>query len=143
MLYEDLVIDEAYWAEFPDVLSMADLARITRKKHPTIWRWLAEGQIPAHSVAGSWIVYREVLQHKLESPDVPYVLPVEFFKRFPEELSVADLATMLGKTQQTAWRWLADSKVPGRKVANTWLVYKHEVTQFLIDASNQKSKSTE
>ncbi|MDF1480348.1 helix-turn-helix domain-containing protein [Leifsonia sp. H3M29-4] len=141
---ELLVVDEEYWAAQPDVLSVRDLARILRRKEPTIWRWLQEGKIPAHRVAGSWIVFREVLQHRVENPDERYTVPLEFLQRFPEELTVPELATILGKTKQTAWRWLGAGYLPGvgTQLEGSWILYKHELVRLLESTSNQPPHET-
>lgn len=134
-----LVMDDQYWTEFPEVLSIADLARITRKTDPTVWRWLAAGQIPAHRIANAWVVYRETFRHKLEHPDLDAPLPYGFLSTFPEELAVPELAEILGKTPATAYRWLADGSLPGRRYGKSWLVYKHEIVQLLVTSFNQAS----
>ena len=131
------VMDDDYWAGFPEVLSIAELARITRKTEQTVWRWLADGKIPAHRIAGAWIVYRETFRRSLEHPTEAPGLPDQFLTRFPDELSVPELAEILGKTTPTAYRWLAAGSLPGHRYANTWLVYKHEILQLLAQTTNQ------
>lgn len=143
MVWTDgLVLDEEYWAQWPEVLSVGDLARITRKGTPTIWRWLPEGKIPAHRIAGSWIVYRDVFHQRLVEPDTWDLLPLALLDRFPEELSVAELSDLLGKTRQTVWRWLADGKLPGvgSLYEGNWLIYKHELVQLLKRTTNQSRR---
>ena len=133
------MIDDAYWAKFPDHLSISDLAKITRKSDQTVWRWLAQGVIPAHQVGRAWIVYREVFQHRLEEPDVPYLLPLELLERYGEELKIDEYAEILGKAKDTLYLWLADGTIPGRRLGTRWLLYKHDVVQLLERTSNQAS----
>lgn len=135
----DIVIDEAYWETKPLVLGVPDLAQITRKGEPTIWRWLKEGKIPGHHIAGSWIVYREVFHHQINEPDANYPLPIDLLAKYPEELTVQELSELLGKTKQTIWRWLGNDRLPGvgSRYQGTWLVYKHELIKLLKETSNQ------
>lgn len=131
------VMDDEYWAAFPEVLSIADLARITRKTAPTVWRWLGDGKIPAHRISNAYVVYRETFRRKLEHPDEDAGLPDQFLASYPEEISVPQLAEILGKTTPTAYRWLAAGSLPGHRYAGSWLIYKHEVVQLLARTSNQ------
>jgi excisionase family DNA binding protein len=136
------LIDDAYWAKFPEVLSINDLATITRKSKATIWRWLATGIIPAHQLGGkdgSYIVYRDVLQHRLEEPDVPYPLPTELLAQFGEELTPSEVATLLGRKRDTVYLWFADGLVPGHRLGGSWLAYKREIVEMLERTSNQTS----
>lgn len=131
------LMGDAYWAQFPDVLSIDQLARILRKSSVTIWRWLPRGQIPAHKIGSMWIVYRDSLRHKIENPDAPYSLPVELLDRFDEELSASDLGQILGITKQTVYRGLNDKTLPGHQYEGHWLIYKSEIVQLLEQTSNQ------
>lgn len=133
------MIDDAYWAKFPELLSISDLVKITRKSDQTVWRWLANGVIPAHRVGGAWIVYRDVFQHRLEEPDVPYPLPVEWLATFDDELNIDDVMRLFGKSRKTAYTWLTDGEVPAHRMGGSWLIYKHEIEQLLERTSNQTS----
>ena len=140
------MIDDAYWAKFPEVLSIDDLATITRKSKATIWRWLATGVIPAHQIGdrpnGSYVVYRDVFQHRLEEPELPYPLPAELLARFGEELTPAEVATLLGRHLDTVYAWFANGLVPGHRLGGSWLAYKREIVEMLERTSNQASDSS-
>lgn len=149
------MVDEEYWASKPVVLGVADLAQITRKGEATIWSWLKHGRIISHNIAGSWITYREVFHHQVTEPDVDYPLPVELLGQYPEELTVAELAELLGKTKQTVWRWLRDDQLPGvavrleesgieykndtflAKKKGSWVASKTGLVELLRESSNQ------
>jgi hypothetical protein len=132
-----LVIDDAYWALFPEVLSIKDVSKIIRKLPKTARLWVAKGIIPAHRVGKSWVIYKEVFYHRLENPNEPYPLPVEFLARFGEELGITDLEALLGKSNKAVYQWLHDGDVPGRKFGTSWLVYKGPFVQMLEQTSNQ------
>lgn len=138
----DLVmIDEEYWARFPDVLSRADIAQTLRKTQPTVYRWLNEGKIPAHNIAGSWIVYKEALQYALENVDAPYQLPHTFLDSYPEELDIVQQAQLVGMSRQTTYKWLGDGALKGRLFHGSWVIYKSEFIQVLRETLNEKSSS--
>lgn len=133
----ELVMDDAYWAEYPDVLTTAHLTKITRKKAITAWRWLNDGKLPGHEIAGSWVVYRSEVRQKIEGQ--PVTLPYDFLARYGDELSVEELAELLGKTPQTVYKWLKADELPGHLVNGVWLIFKHEVCQKLEETWNLPS----
>lgn len=128
-----------YWNEFPEVLSAADLARIFRKTESTVWVWLKAGKIPGHLIDGSWIVYRSEIACWIESDAKPQrrpLLPVEMLGRLPDELTVTHLAALFGRSEQTIYGWLVAKRIPGHKIANTWLVFKDEIVGLLEKTAN-------
>lgn len=130
-------MDDNYWSSFSHVLSLNDLTEVTGKGSVTIWRWLNRGILPGHQIAGSWIVYREEIRAKLLDADSAPLIPSIFLSTFPDRLDVPQLATLLGKTEQTAYNWLAANEVKGHKVSSAWLVYKSEFEELLLKTSNQ------
>lgn len=145
MLLQVLMNDDEFWAQWPEVLSISDQAAILRKGEATIWRWLANGEIPAYHVAGAWIVYREVLRQRLTDPDKPLAVPENFLATFPPMLTVAELSEILGKTKPTVWKWLANERLPGvgSLFGRNWVIPKTDVVKLLEHTSNQTSRATE
>lgn len=136
------MIDDEYWAQFPQVLSIADLSRITRKSEQTVWRWLGRGTIPAYKIAKAWVVYREIFQHRLEEPDIPYPLPVDLLATYRDELTVSELSELLGKVENTTYAWIAAGDLPAHRLGGSLVVYKHEIVQLFLRTSNQPSASS-
>lgn len=60
----------------------------------------------------------------------------ELFARYPEHLSIEELAEVLGVTKPTAYRWLQTGVVPGYKVGGSWVVLRDEVRDHLIAGRN-------
>jgi excisionase family DNA binding protein len=44
-----------------------------------------------------------------------------------EAMSVARAARLLGKSDDTIYRWLAEGQLGGRKVGGRWLIYRDSV----------------
>lgn len=44
-----------------------------------------------------------------------------------EVMSVARAARLLGKSNDTIYRWLAEGQLAGRKVGGRWLIYRDSV----------------
>ncbi|WP_256386363.1 helix-turn-helix domain-containing protein [Salinibacterium sp. UTAS2018] len=133
--------DRSYWTRFPQVLSVAEVAEITRVSDVTVWRMLNSGKIPAHRIADAWIVYREELQAWADNggESTKVNLPTKFLEAYSEELTIADLTTLLGKTQQTVYRWLAAGSLAptGWRIGRKWLLHKSNFTILLENSSNQ------
>lgn len=139
--WSELVIDDAYWAQYGPTLTIQELSQITRRSTVTVWRWLLEGKLPGHGIAGGWIVYTEVLQRELEKSLDPAdasdarstgaELPVEFLSTFSEELTVADVARLLGKKKETIYRWLGANELPAHRLGRAWILNKTEFVQLL------------
>lgn len=130
------MIDEAYWAQFGPHLSAEELARVLRRSRLAVYRWLREGIVPGHQISGTWIVFSESVSAYLEDPDSPHVLPVGFLSTFPDELSVEDVARMLGLSGKTIYKFLASGDLPGRRVGGFWVLYKSEIARRLEETYN-------
>lgn len=134
-----LVIEPSFWDAFPDVLSVKDLAAITRKADITMWRWLNSGVIPAHRVGTAWICYKSEVRDWFNEPNKQHTtvpMPEDFLAKYPNVLSVAELAELLGKTRQTTYEWLKAGVLPGQQIAGQWRVFKNEITDLLRESSN-------
>ncbi|CAN5569678.1 hypothetical protein BH10ACT7_BH10ACT7_12030 [soil metagenome] len=131
-----LVIDEAYWAQFGAHLSADDLGRVLRRSRLAAYRWLREGIVPGHQISGTWVVFKESVVGYLEDPESSHVLPTTFLASFPEELSVEDVAKMLGLSTKTIYKFLAAGDLPGRRVGGFWVLYKSEIKQRLEQTYN-------
>lgn len=140
------VIDDAYWAKFPEVLSLDDLVTITKKAKPTVWRWLHNGVIPAHQIgvskAGTYIVYRDVFRRRLEDGPEAVGLPDELLAKYDDDLEREDLMALLGKSNLTIYKWLVAGLIPNHRLGATWYVRKSEFVEMLKRTSNQTSGSS-
>ena len=130
------MIDEAYWAQFGAHLSADELGRVLRRSRLAAYRWLREGIVPGHQISGTWVVFSESVSAYLEDPDSPHVLPAGFLATFPDELSVEDVAKMLGLTTKTIYKFLAAGELPGRRVGGFWVLYKSEIARRLEETYN-------
>ena len=136
MRLDELVIDEEYWAQFGDQLSVDELSRVLRRSPLALYRWLREGIVPGHQISGKWEVFKESVVGYLEDPESSHALPTAFFASFPEELSVEDVSKMLGLSTKTIYKFLAAGDLPGRRVGGFWVLYKSEIKQRLEKTYN-------
>ncbi len=60
----------------------------------------------------------------------------DLFARYPEHLSVKELAEVLGVTTPTAYTWLQRGMVPGYKVGGAWVILRDEVRDQLAAGRN-------
>lgn len=64
----------------------------------------------------------------------------DYWARFPEALTTADVARVLRLSESTARRRLDDAKVPGyRLTEQSWVVFRDELRSMLEAASNRAS----
>lgn len=60
----------------------------------------------------------------------------DLFGRYPEHLTVDQLAELLGIKPQTAYKWLQSGLVPGYKVGKAWVILRDEVRDHLAAGRN-------
>jgi excisionase family DNA binding protein len=60
----------------------------------------------------------------------------ELFDRYPEHLTVPQLADVLGVRPSTAYKWLQAGVVPAYKVAGAWVILRDEVRDWLAAGRN-------
>jgi excisionase family DNA binding protein len=60
----------------------------------------------------------------------------ELFGRYPEHLSVPQLADVLGVRPSTAYKWLQTGIVPGYKVGGAWIILRDEVRDLVASGRN-------
>lgn len=129
-------MDDAYWGQFPEVLTIKQVGAIVRRSRKTLYAWLDEGRLPAHYLGGVWIIYKEALRVWIEDPAHPVdALPEQFLARYPEELSALHIAELLGKTRQTVYTLLNKSDLIGHQISGMWLLYKSDFIQSLRASS--------
>lgn len=134
------LMDDDYWAKYPDPLPLVDIAAIVRLHETTVLRRLQSGEIPGHFIGGSWIVFKDEFRAWLGSMrNVPIPPPadVDPLSRFDDELGVPELIELFGKGKHTILRWLHNNSIPGYLIANRWTVYKAELRETLDETSNQ------
>ena len=60
----------------------------------------------------------------------------ERFAELPENLTIEQLAEVLGVKRATAYQWLNRGVVPAYKLGGTWIIYRDEVREHLIKSRN-------
>jgi len=130
-------MSDATWASLGPVLSTSDLMRVTGMKEVTVWRWLKRGTLPGHVISGSWIVYREEVRAKIDDPEKQPLEPVEFLSTFDDVVKIEEAELLFGKTRQTIYKWLSQGAIPGHQMGVSWVLYRDELRECLVAASNQ------
>lgn len=136
------LMDDDYWAQLPNPLTLQAVARIVRMSETTVLRRLQDGTIPGHFIGRSWIIFQGEFRAWLESrrnTPSPQAVAIDPLADYAEQLGMADLMDLFGKTKQTIRKWLVDGQVPGYQVSGRWTVYKSELRETLIASSNQRS----
>ena len=91
--------DDESWAALTRTLTVAQTANILNVKPPAVFARLQAGAIPAHQVAGSWIIFTAEVREWLittsdqPSPAVPHP-PADVLADFPYELDYRDLMVL-------------------------------------------------
>ena len=138
-LHESTLMDDEYWSNFSDPLPLSELALILRLSETTVLRRLQDATIPGHFIGGSWIVFQSEFRAWLASrrnlpmdgrPNPDPLIACE------DQLGMAELMEIFGKTKQTIRRWLTEQQIPGYVINGRWVVYTHELRQTLISNAN-------
>jgi excisionase family DNA binding protein len=61
----------------------------------------------------------------------------ELFNRYPEHLSVPELAEVLGVKRTTVYRWLQAGIIPAYKVGGAWVILRDEVRDWVRSGRNE------
>jgi len=134
------VSEEDYWAQFPDTLSTADVAKIIRIGAPAVRTRLRDGVIPGHRIADSWVIFKaEIRAWLAASSNRPRPTePVDVLADYPDELNYRDLMQLLRvKYKGTIYIWLEQGHIPGSFVGGRWIVHKWQLRERLDETSNQ------
>lgn len=138
------LMDDDYWAQLPDPLTLQAIASIVRMSDTTVLRRLQDGTIPGHFIGRSWIIFqgefREWLGAQRNTP-LPATEVPDPLSDFDEQLGMSELMEFFGKTKQTIRRWLVDKEIPGYQISGRWIVYKSELRKTLTATSNQRRQS--
>ena len=138
-LHESTLMDDEYWSTFSDPLPLSELALILRLSETTVLRRLQDATIPGHFIGGSWIVFQSEFRAWLASrrnlpmdgrPNPDPLIACE------DQLGMAELMEIFGKTKQTIRRWLTEQQIPGYVINGRWVVYTHELRQALNTNAN-------
>ena len=65
----------------------------------------------------------------------------ELFDRYPEHLTVPELADVLGVKRSTAYKWLQDGIVPAYKVGGAWVILRDEIRDLLASGRNLRAEA--
>ena len=133
-------MDDDYWAQLPNPLTLQTIALIVRMSETTVLRRLQDGTIPGHFIGRSWIIFQGEFRawlasrRNIPSPDTVVSDPLA---DYPEQLGMAELMKLFGKTKQTIRKWLIDEQIPGYQVSGRWTVHKSELREAIQKSSNQ------
>jgi excisionase family DNA binding protein len=58
----------------------------------------------------------------------------------PSRLSVAEVADLLGVSDQTVYQWLNKGALPGYQIGRTWIVLRDDVKAALTAGSNAAAR---
>lgn len=65
----------------------------------------------------------------------------DYFRDMPEVIGVKELASKLGRTRNTVYRWLRDGDLPvGFPIAGQWVIWKAEVIE-VFEARLQENRA--
>jgi predicted DNA-binding transcriptional regulator AlpA len=141
LLPESMLMDDEYWSHFSDPLPLSDLALILRISEATVLRRLGDATIPGHFIGRSWIVFQSEFRAWLASrrnqplEELPNPDPLI---NCDDQLGMAELMELFGKTKQTIRRWLVDEQIPAYQISGRWIVYKSELRTTLASTLNQR-----
>jgi excisionase family DNA binding protein len=137
-------MDDEYWSNYSDPLPLAELAVILRLSEATVLRRLTDGTIPGHFIGRSWVVFQSEFRAWLSTRrNQPAGQPIDAdpLQDCEDQLGMAELMELFGKTKQTIRRWLTDNQLPGYMVNGRWVVYKHELRESLARSLNNTYSS--
>lgn len=136
------LMDDDYWAQLPNPLTLQAIALIVRMSETTVLRRLQDGTIPGHFIGRSWIVFqgefRAWLASRRNTPSAETVTS-DPLATYEDQLGMAELMELFGKTKQTIRKWLTDEQIPGYQVSGRWTVHKSELRETLLASSNQRT----
>jgi hypothetical protein len=137
------LMDDEYWAKFPEPLTLRAIATILRVSETTVLRRLQDATIPGHFIGGSWIVFKGEFRAWLASTrnePLPAIEGADPLADYDDQLGMSELMELFDKTKQTIRNWLTNSVLPGYKVAGQWTAYKSELRDTLALTSNQRPR---
>lgn len=138
-----MTADDPYWDLYPETLTVAEMQSILHISRPTAFSRLQNGVIPAHFIAGSWIVFKSEFRSWLESTsnqNPPREIPEDHvLAGYPDDLTYQDLMNLFRKSKETIYRWLHSGEIPAYHVTGQWLVRKVHVLRRLEETSNQRA----
>lgn len=67
----------------------------------------------------------------------------EMFSRYPEHLTVVQLASVLGISRTATYKWLQTGMVPAYKRGETWIILRDEVLAWVKAGRNTPAVPTD
>ncbi len=58
---------DSIFEQYPEVLTVAEVADLLRMTKPGTYRWLKTGVIPGYQIESSWFVFRDELKELLKA----------------------------------------------------------------------------
>ena len=138
------LMDDDYWAKFPEPLTLHAIATVLRVSEATVLRRLQDGTIPGHFVGRSWIIFQCEFRAWLattRNEPLPAEVACDPLADYDDQLGMSELMELFGKTKQTIRKWLTENHLPGYQVAGRWTVYKSELRDTLALTANQRSQA--
>lgn len=124
-------------ADYPQRMSVEQVADILRVTPNTAYRWAREGRLPAYRVGGAWIVIKEELINHLDSrraragdasPAQPIPGALEaLFDDYGTWLTVPEVAASLRVSEHGVYKWLREAVLPGYQIGRAWRVLRSEL----------------
>lgn len=136
------LMDDEYWAKFPEPLTLRAIATILRVSETTVLRRLQDGTIPGHFIGGSWIVFKGEFRTWLagtRNEPLPALENTDPLADYDDQLGMSELMELFDKTKQTIRNWLGNKILPGYKVNGLWTSYKSELRDMLARTLNQQN----
>jgi hypothetical protein len=136
------LMDDDYWAKFPEPLTLHAIATVLRVSEATVLRRLQDGTIPGHFIGRSWIIFQCEFRAWLattRNEPLPADVECDPLADYDDQLGMSELMELFNKTKQTIRAWLGNNTLPGYQVAGRWTVYKSELRDTLAKTSNQPS----
>lgn len=133
-LHESMLMGDRYWSNFSDPLPLSEIALILRLSEATVLRRLGDATIPGHFIGRSWVVFQSEFRAWLASSRN---LPVDELPNpdplidCENQLGMAELMEIFGKTNQTIRRSLTEQQIPGYMINGRWVAYTHELRHAL------------
>lgn len=134
------LMDDDYWAKFPEPLTLRAIATVLRVSEATVLRRLQDGTIPGHFIGRSWIIFQCEFRAWLattRNEPLPVDVACDPLADYDDQLGMSELMELFNKTKQTIRKWLTENHLPGYQLAGRWTVYKSELRDTLAQTSNQ------
>ncbi len=125
-------IDEVF-APYPEHLTAHQVAEALGVGSSTVYAWLRTGRLPSYRVGGMWIIFRDevLVWVKGGRKCTEFSVIDDVLGRYPDRMSVQNVAEALGIAPNTVYRFLADKTLPAFRRAGTWLILRDDLLEWM------------